>query len=78
MSGQLSVPEAEHYYILCNITFGQCCAMCPASWHWKWQSSSLDITFTIEDGINVAVSCWVAWSFSTSDMVSARVCGPFS
>ena len=33
--------------------------------------------FTVEDGINVAVSCSVAWSFSTLDIASVRVCGPF-
>ena len=54
------------------------CAMWPASWHWKQQSSSLDITFTVEDGINIAVSFWVAWSFSTSEMASVQVCSPFS
>ena len=28
--------------------------------------------FTVEDGINVAVSCCVAWSFSTSDIESGE------
>ena len=36
------------------------------------------MTLTVENGGNVAVSCCVAWSFSTSDIASVRVCGPFS
>ena len=35
-----------------------------------------DITFTVEDGINVAVSCCAAWSFTTSDIASVRVVVP--
>ena len=33
---------------------------------------------TIDVGVMVAVSCCTALSFSTSDIASLRVCGPFS
>ena len=59
-------------------TLGQWCAIWPDSWHWKQQSSSLDIMFTVEDGTNVVASCCVAWSFSTSYIASVSICGPFS
>ena len=36
------------------------------------------MVFTDEVGNKVDVICCVAWSFSTSFMVSARVCSPFS
>ena len=36
------------------------------------------MVFTDEVGKRVDVICCAAWSFSTSFMVSARVCGPFS
>ena len=48
------------------------------SWHWKHLSLSLDMILTDEVGIKVDVICCAAWSFSTSIMVSARLCGPFS
>ena len=74
---------AIYYYVAILITLeasntGTMSAIWPNSWHWKQQSSSWDMTFTVEDGVNVAVSCCVAWSFSTSDIASVRVCGPFS
>ena len=47
------------------------------SWHWKHLSLSLDMVLTNEVGIKVDVICCAAWSFSTSSMVSARLCGPF-
>ena len=36
------------------------------------------MVFTKEAGKRVDVICCAAWSFSTSFMVSVRVCGPFS
>ena len=59
-------------------TFGQWCAMWPCSWHWKHWSSSLDITWTVDEGNKVTVNCYTAWSFSISLMSSARVWGLFS
>ena len=50
----------------------------PDSWHWKHFSSSLDMTFTVDEGSSVVVNCCAAWSFSTSLMASARFWGPFS
>ena len=41
-------------------------------------SLSLDMVLTDEVGIKVDVICWAAWSFSTSLIVSDRLCGPFS
>ena len=52
--------------------------MWPVPWHWKHLSSSLDMVLTNDGGSKVDVSCWAAWSFSTSLMVSTRLCGPFS
>ena len=57
---------------------GQYHVMWPVSWHWKHLSLSLDMVLTNEGGSRVDVICWVAWSFLTSFMVSARLCGPFS
>ena len=57
---------------------GQWCAMCPNSWHWKHLSSSLVITFPVDEGRSVAVNCCAAWSLSTSLMGSTRFWGPFS
>ena len=48
------------------------------SWHWKHLSLSLDMVLTYEGGSKVDVICCAAQSFSTSFMVSARLCGPFS
>ena len=36
------------------------------------------MVFTNEVGKRVGFICCAAWSFSTSFMVSARLCGPFS
>ena len=36
------------------------------------------MVLTNEGGNKVDVSCWAALSFSTSLMVSATLCGPFS
>ena len=36
------------------------------------------MTFTEDEGSRVAVNCCAAWSFSTSLMASAKLCGPFS
>ena len=36
------------------------------------------MVLTDEEGKRVGVICCAAWSFSTSFMVSARVCVPFS
>ena len=52
--------------------------MWPDSWYWKQQSFSWGMTFTVDSGINVAVSCCVTWIFLTSEMASVRVCSPFS
>ena len=52
--------------------------MCPGSLHWKYQSSSLDIMLTVEDGIIVTVSYCAVLSFPTSVMASVNVCGSFS
>ena len=41
-------------------TFEQWHAIWPDSRHWKQRSSSWDMTFTVDDGIRVAVSCCVA------------------
>ena len=57
---------------------GQWHAMWPDSWYWKHLSSSWDITFTMNEGNRVVVSCCDAWSFSILLMVSARVWGAFS
>ena len=48
------------------------------SWHWKHLALSLDMVLTNEVGSKVDAICWAAWSFSTSFMVSTRLCGPFS
>ena len=47
------------------------------SWHWKHLSLSLDMVLTNDGDSKVDVICWAAWSFSTSHMVSARLCDPF-
>ena len=75
--------QTIHCYVSVFITLetsntGQWCAMWPDSWHWKQWSSTWDITFTVDIGINVAVSCCATWSFLTSDIASVRVYGPFS
>ena len=57
---------------------GQCLAMWPCSWHWKHLSSLFVIMLTIDGGVMVAVSGCTALSFSTSDMASLSICGPFS
>ena len=36
------------------------------------------MVFTEEAGKRVDVMCCAAWSFSTSFMMSVKVCGPFS
>ena len=51
--------------------------MCPGCWHWKHQSSSLDIVLTGEDEMIIMVSC-AALHFSTSVTASVNVCGSFS
>ena len=61
-----------------NLMLGQFLAMWPCSWCWKQWSSSYDIMLTINGGVMVAVSCCTTLSFSTSDIVSMSVCGPFS
>ena len=60
-----------------HFIWGKWHALCPDSWHWKHLSSSLDMTFTEDEGGRVAVNCCAAWSFSTSLMASAKLCGPF-
>ena len=41
-------------------------------------STLLDMTFTEDEGSRVAVNCFAVWSFTTSLMASAKLCGPFS
>ena len=72
-----------HYNVSILITFenlvlGQFLAICPCSWHWKQGSSVFDIMLTVNGGVIVAVSCCTALSFSTLDITSLSVCGPFS
>ena len=57
---------------------GQFLAICPCSWHWKQQSSLFDIMLTVDGGVIMAVSCYTAFSFWTSDITSLSICGPFS
>ena len=74
---------AIHYDVTVLITFetpnvGAILAMWPWSWHWKRMSLLFNIMLTIDGGVMVAVSCCTALSFSTLDIASLRVYGPFS
>ena len=47
-------PYSSHPW---HLMWGQCHVICPGSWYWKQQSSSFNITLTVEGRIIVAVSC---------------------
>ena len=61
-----------------HLMLGQFLAIRPCPWHWKQWYSSFDIMLTVDCGIIMAVSCCTALSFSTSDIASLSICGPFS